>query len=183
MNGLDNMKHMLSLMESSRCVAENTGVTDYSPKSQGGTRKELLAKYRKTKNSKDAEAARKAGATQKELKKARDSVEEACGDMPLQQPETHDQTSITYSKTHVHGDASATVSATAKNIEELESVLRLAGLDPNLAQAHEVEPAVEPEHKTAHIDMPYSAPADIGYSTDAGQLKQHLLNQMQGYLR
>lgn len=48
-------------------VAEGTGVTDYNPKSQGGTRKELLAKYHKTKNPKDAEAARKAGATQKEL--------------------------------------------------------------------------------------------------------------------
>ena len=48
-------------------VTETTGVTDYNPKSQGGTRKELLAKYHKTKNPKDAEAARKAGATQKEL--------------------------------------------------------------------------------------------------------------------
>lgn len=48
-------------------VEESTGVTDYNPKSQGGTRKELLAKYHKSKNPKDAEAARKAGATQKEL--------------------------------------------------------------------------------------------------------------------
>ena len=48
-------------------VEESTGVTDYNPKSQGGTRKELIAKYHKTKNPKDAEAARKAGATQKEL--------------------------------------------------------------------------------------------------------------------
>lgn len=48
-------------------VDEATGVTNYNPKSQGGTRKELLAKYHKTKDSKDAEAARKAGATQKEL--------------------------------------------------------------------------------------------------------------------
>ena len=48
-------------------VDEATDVTDYNPKSQGGTRKELLAKYRKTKDSKDAAAARKAGATQKEL--------------------------------------------------------------------------------------------------------------------
>jgi hypothetical protein len=47
---------------------ESTGATDYNPKSQGGTRKELLAKYRKTKDPKDAEAARKAGATQQELK-------------------------------------------------------------------------------------------------------------------
>jgi hypothetical protein len=49
-------------------IEESTGVTDYAPKSQGGTRKELLAKYHKTKSPKDAEAARKAGATQKELK-------------------------------------------------------------------------------------------------------------------
>jgi hypothetical protein len=49
---------------------EGTGATDYNPKSQGGTRKELLAKYHKTKDSKDAEAARKAGATQQELKQA-----------------------------------------------------------------------------------------------------------------
>jgi hypothetical protein len=48
-------------------VAEGTGVTDYNPPSQGGTRKELTARYHKTKDPKDAEAARKAGATQKEL--------------------------------------------------------------------------------------------------------------------
>ena len=50
--------------------AKNEAVTDYNPKSQGGTRKELLAKFAETGNSKDAEAARKAGATQDELKKA-----------------------------------------------------------------------------------------------------------------
>lgn len=49
-------------------MAETSSVTDYNPKSQGGTRKELLAKYHKTKSPKDAEAARKAGATQRELK-------------------------------------------------------------------------------------------------------------------
>lgn len=50
-------------------VDESVGVTDYNPKSQGGTRNELLAKYHKTNNPKYAEAARKAGATQKELKR------------------------------------------------------------------------------------------------------------------
>jgi len=49
---------------------ETTGVTDYNPKSQGGTRKELLAKYSKSGDPKHAEAARKAGATQSELKAA-----------------------------------------------------------------------------------------------------------------
>ncbi len=48
-------------------INETTGVTDYNPKSQGGTRKELIAKYKKSGDPKDAEAARKAGATQKEL--------------------------------------------------------------------------------------------------------------------
>ena len=48
-------------------ITEGTGVTDYNPRSQGGTRKELIAKYRKTGDPKDAEAARRAGATQKEL--------------------------------------------------------------------------------------------------------------------
>ena len=56
-------------------LRETTGVTDYNPKSQGGTVKELLAKYKKTKSSEDATAARKAGATQNELKAARESSE------------------------------------------------------------------------------------------------------------
>ena len=53
-------------------LAETTGVTDYNPPSQGGTRKELLSKFAKSKDPKDAEAARKAGATQVELKQAKD---------------------------------------------------------------------------------------------------------------
>lgn len=57
-------------------IAETSDVTDYNPKSQGGTRKELLAKYTKSGSSKDAEAARKAGATQKELQAARKTVSE-----------------------------------------------------------------------------------------------------------
>ena len=50
---------------------ESVDATDYNPKSQGGTRKELLAKYSKSGDPKHAEAARKAGATQSELKSAR----------------------------------------------------------------------------------------------------------------
>ena len=49
-------------------IEETAGVTDYNPKSQGGTRKELLAKWHKTKDPKDAESARRAGASQSELK-------------------------------------------------------------------------------------------------------------------
>lgn len=57
-------------------VDESTDVTDFNPKSQGGTRKELLAKYHKSGDPKDAAAARKAGATQQELKGEKTKVDE-----------------------------------------------------------------------------------------------------------
>jgi hypothetical protein len=57
-------------------LEETTDVTDDNPKSQGGTRAELLRKYANTKRPKDAEAARRAGASQSELKAAADSTEE-----------------------------------------------------------------------------------------------------------
>lgn len=56
-------------------VDESTGVTDYNPKSPHGTRKGLLDVLTKTKDPKHAEAARKAGATQKELQQAMKSEE------------------------------------------------------------------------------------------------------------
>jgi hypothetical protein len=51
-------------------TSKNEAVTNYNPKSQGGTRKELLAKFAETGNPKDAEAARKAGASRDEIKNA-----------------------------------------------------------------------------------------------------------------
>jgi hypothetical protein len=57
-------------------IPEATDVTDDNPKSQGGTRAELLRKYANTKKPKDAEAARRAGASQSELTAAADSTEE-----------------------------------------------------------------------------------------------------------
>jgi hypothetical protein len=60
----------------SQGIPEATDVTDDNPKSQGGTRAELLRKYANTKKPKDAEAARRAGASQSELKTAADSTEE-----------------------------------------------------------------------------------------------------------
>ncbi len=56
-------------------MEEATNVTDYNPKSQGDTRVELLQKLAKSKNPEHATAARKAGATQGELKKAMASEE------------------------------------------------------------------------------------------------------------
>jgi hypothetical protein len=51
-------------------MEEATNVTDYNPKSQGATRVELLRKLAQSKSPKHATAAREAGATQDELKKA-----------------------------------------------------------------------------------------------------------------
>ena len=62
--------------EDAEKMNETTDVTDYNPKSQGGTRKELLAKLAKSKDSKHAEAARRAGASQGELKRAMSGEEE-----------------------------------------------------------------------------------------------------------
>lgn len=67
---LINLVEEKSEDQSPKQLNESTGATDYNPTSQGGTRKELLAKYHKTNDPKDAEAARKAGATQQELKQA-----------------------------------------------------------------------------------------------------------------
>lgn len=61
--------------EEAEVVGEATGVTNYNPKSHGGTRVELLQKLAKSKSPEHATAARKAGATQGELKKAMASEE------------------------------------------------------------------------------------------------------------
>jgi len=68
MQGKGYTVHAKKLIEEVEQTDE--AVTDYNPKSQGGTRKELLAKYAETGNSKHAEAARRAGASHEELKKA-----------------------------------------------------------------------------------------------------------------
>ncbi len=66
-------------LSAGKTLNESTNVTDYNPPSQGGTRKELLATLRKTKDPKDATKARKAGATQKELQDAMKGVMEESG--------------------------------------------------------------------------------------------------------
>jgi hypothetical protein len=57
-----------------KVLNESTGVTDYAGK-KGVDRKEALKKYANSKDPKDAEAARKAGASQTELKQAKEVKE------------------------------------------------------------------------------------------------------------
>jgi len=67
----ENTSMSIKFTEFRSRLDEATSVTDYNPKSQGSTRKELLTKYAKTKDPKHAEAARRSGATQRELQAAR----------------------------------------------------------------------------------------------------------------
>lgn len=69
---------------------EEAAVTDYNPKSQGGTRVELLRKLTKSKSPEHATAARKAGATQAELKKAMTNTEETKMRLTTESKNTHD---------------------------------------------------------------------------------------------
>ena len=46
-----------------------------------------------------------------------------------EQQESEDKESLSYSKTKRQGDASVTVSANADSMEELHSILKLAGID------------------------------------------------------
>ena len=90
-------------------------------------------------------------------------------------------TSINYSKTHTQGDASVTVSANAKDLSQLQAVLRLAGVDADFAQAHmhEPEPEVEPE---PDMPMPFGVRQDARYSTDAEFIRDQLRQRMQGLM-
>ena len=70
-------------LKSARTDEVKEDVTDYNPKSQGGTRKELLAKLRSAKTAQErsdlSTRARKAGATQKELQSVSESSEQYQG--------------------------------------------------------------------------------------------------------
>lgn len=91
---------------------------------------------------------------------------------------------VTYSQTKRSGDASVTVSANAKDMEELHRILKLAGLNvPALAGEHEAE--VEVEEPCGCQDMepevevpPGPQPLAFKYSTD----KTALLNAIKDKL-
>lgn len=57
--------------------------------------------------------------------------------------EEQDSENVTYSKTKKQGDASVTISANAKSMEELHDVLRLAGI--TLPKSDKAEEPSEPE--------------------------------------
>ena len=56
--------------------------------------------------------------------------------------QSEDKETVTYSKTKKQGDASVTVSANADSMEELQQILKLAGIDPHGLEGHK-----EPDHE------------------------------------
>lgn len=91
---------------------------------------------------------------------------------------------VSYSQTKRSGNATVTVSANAKDMEELHRILKLAGLDvPALAGEHEAEVEVEEpcgcEDMPPEVEIPAGPqPLALKYSTD----KTALLNAIKDKL-
>lgn len=114
-------------------LEETVGVFDYNPRSQGGTRKELLAKLARSKSPEDAEAARKAGATQDELRRAMNSnsalgnafsdLDDAAAGLKglgiTEEAEQLDENWVSLNVSHGEG---------YKSIKDLEEELKAAGI-------------------------------------------------------
>jgi hypothetical protein len=100
---------------------------------------------------------------------------------------TVDRTDVNFSQTKQMGDATVTVSANAKSMDELQRVLKLAGLEVTPVKSY-AEPTVEPtptqpaEEVPCGCDEPAAEPSydnDVKYSTD----KQTLINVLRDKLQ
>jgi hypothetical protein len=97
---------------------------------------------------------------------------------------------VTYSKTKTQGDATVTVSANAKSMEELHDVLKLAGITlPNSDHNHEEPEAEEPEAEEPEVevsgdeDCDSCANDDPSYSTDKAVLTSVIKDRLLSYLK
>lgn len=101
------------------------------------------------------------------------------------QGDSEDTTDVNYSRTKRMGDASVTVSANAKSMDELHKVLALAGLDPSAADKYaEPESTIDHDHEVSVVepdsDCGYDGSDDMSYSTDKQALIDMLKQKMQG---
>lgn len=105
----------------------------------------------------------------KDLNKKLLNLMEGAFVMPSQEEESEN---VTYSKTKSKGDASVTISANAKSMQELHDVLKLAGITlPQDKEVDEPEMEVEPNEEPcdACSDDEPKTPSILkmpGYSTD-----------------
>jgi len=135
-------KKLIEQVEIDESVEESTGVTDYNPKSQGGTRKELLAKYHKTKNPKDAEAARKAGATQKELQSEEvEDVDEAKAMKNMSDQELKNQHDEVIKKINAKGGVSSNdrLAQKARTIRTVLAMRKATGMTKENEQVEDLD--------------------------------------------
>ena len=89
-------------------------------------------------------------------------------------------TNVSFNQSKKIGDATLNIHATAKDMEELQKVLQMAGLDPEGAEKHMPEPD---SVKVVSVD-PAPAPCgdDVKYSTDKQALVDVLRNKLQSRL-
>lgn len=84
--------------------------------------------------------------------------------------EDQDSENVTYSKTKRQGDASVTISANAKSMDELHDVLRLAGITLPKSDDHAEEPEVDDDCGCDDVEEPKADGPSIlkmpAYSTD-----------------
>ena len=120
-------------------------------------------------------------------KPKKDKVDESYPMAPY--GESEDSTNVSFTQTKRMGDASVTVSANAKSMDELHRVLKLAGIDPHAADKH-AEPEVDVVAVEPELDSPCGGSApdtqqDMGmaYSTDKGVLANMIRQKMQTYLK
>lgn len=91
-----------------------------------------------------------------------------------------EETNVSYSQTKRIGDATVSVNANAKSMEELHKVLALAGLEPSAADKYaepdepEAEPAAEPDVSPCGADRP-----SMAYSTDKSALVDMIKQKLQ----
>ena len=91
-----------------------------------------------------------------------------------------EDTMVNYSKTKRMGDASVTVSANAKSMEELHQVLALAGLDPNAADKYaEPEEPCGCDDAEPEAEQPGPSTLNYRYETDKEKLIDIIKQRLQ----
>jgi hypothetical protein len=91
--------------------------------------------------------------------------------------DSDDETFVSYTKTKRDGDASVTVTANAKSMDELHKVLALAGLDPSGADKY-VQPEEPNDAEQEEPECGCDAP-DMSYSTDKAALVDMIKQKLQ----
>ena len=89
------------------------------------------------------------------------------------QTEPEETENVTYSKTKSKGDASVTISANAKSMQDLHDVLKLAGI--TLPADH---PSMQEPEAEVEADCGCSEPEDPSYTTD----KQAIIDRLRDTL-